>query len=203
METENSGYAVYKLFTALKLHFTSESYDFFKYNGKTTLTKEGFMLRRDRYHFYRLSRKYSMQDMGNYFVSMFMYGDKCWASEMNDNESEKIYRNWCKVNQSMVYEFSKDVSYLFDNHSTVDLFTVRGGAYPKILTEVMEENINIETFIILNDILDFFPRFNDRIQDDVIWPQFRLKCEKYAPFLDYDKSKFKEILKEHYAKTKD
>jgi hypothetical protein len=38
--------------------------------------------------------------------------------------------------------------------------------------------------------------WDKKIDDDIIWPDFKLKCEKYTPFLHYDKNKFKEILKE-------
>ena len=62
--------------------------------------------------------------------------------------------------------------------------------------EVMEKNITIESFVILNNILNFFPSFDKKIEDDIIWPNFRTKCQKYEPFLEYNKSKLKLILKE-------
>jgi len=50
--------------------------------------------------------------------------------------------------------------------------------------------------VILNDIMNFFPMWNRKISDDIIWPNWRLKCEKYTPFINYDKVKFKNILRE-------
>ena len=39
---EGTGFAAFALYNALKLHFTSKSYDYFKYNGKTNVTKTTF-----------------------------------------------------------------------------------------------------------------------------------------------------------------
>lgn len=58
------------------------------------------------------------------------------------------------------------------------------------------KQISLETLVILNDIMNFFPMWNKKIDDDILWPDFKMKCEKYTPFLNYDKVKFKEILKE-------
>jgi hypothetical protein len=67
----------------------------------------------------------------------------------------------------------------------------------------MEERISIETLVILNDIMNFFPMWSKKIDDDIIWPSYRRRCIKYAPFIDYDKKKLKGILvekmKEHFS----
>ena len=60
--TENTGFAAYALWNALKLHFTSDSYDYFKYNGKTSISVTSFENRKDKYHFYKLSRKFTNKD---------------------------------------------------------------------------------------------------------------------------------------------
>ena len=57
-----TGYETYTLYNALKLHFTKESFDFFKYHGKTNVTSEQFENRKDKYHFYKLSRKITDRD---------------------------------------------------------------------------------------------------------------------------------------------
>ena len=64
--TENTGFAAFAMWNALKLHFTSDSYDYFKYNGKTNVSKQSFTTRKDKYQFYKLSRKYSLEDFINF-----------------------------------------------------------------------------------------------------------------------------------------
>jgi hypothetical protein len=38
--------------------------------------------------------------------------------------------------------------------------------------------------------------WSKKIEDDIIWPNWEMKILKYKPFLNYDKVKFKAILKE-------
>jgi hypothetical protein len=73
---------------------------------------------------------------------------------------------------------------------------VRSGEYPDLLVGAMQNSISIETLVILNDMMNFFSMWDKKISDDIIWPSWKLKCEKYAPFITYDKVKFKNILKE-------
>ncbi len=47
-----SGYEAFGLYQALKLHFTTDSYDYFKYGGKTNISVTEFENRKDNYHFY-------------------------------------------------------------------------------------------------------------------------------------------------------
>jgi len=61
---------------------------------------------------------------------------------------------------------------------------------------VQLKQVSLETLVILNDLLKFFPMWDKKIDDDIIWPDFKMKCEKYSPFLNYDKDKFKIILKD-------
>jgi hypothetical protein len=196
--TENSGFAAFSLYNALKTHFTSKSYDFFKYNGKTNVSQETFMKRKDKYSFYKLSRKYSLEELRNFYLSNFVYGESTWVGEMTGPDGESIYKKWQKTNQSLTYVFENDIIGLLDE-SPNEMLIVRNGQHPKLLREVMAGTIPVETLCILNDIMNFFPMWDKKISDDIIWPNWRLKCEKYTPFIQYDKVKFKNILKEVIA----
>ena len=194
--TENTGFDAFALYNALKTHFTSSSYDFFKYNGKTNVSKDSFMKNKAKYQFYKLSRKYSLEQLRNFFLANFIYGDSTWVGEMLGPEGDKAYSKWQKTNQSLTYVFENDIIRLVGNDAPEQMLVVNDGQHPKLLREVMSGSIAIETMVILNDIMNFFPMWNRKISDDIIWPNWRLKCEKYAPFVTYDKVKFKNILKE-------
>ena len=194
--TENTGFEAFALYNALKTHFTSSSYDFFKYNGKTNVSKDSFMKNKAKYQFYKLSRKYSLEQLRNFFLANFIYGDSTWVGEMLGPEGDKAYSKWQKINQSLTYVFENDIIRLVGNDAPEQMLVVNDGQHPKLLREVMSGTIAIETMVILNDIMHFFPMWNRKISDDIIWPNWRLKCEKYAPFVTYDKVKFKNILKE-------
>ena len=83
-----------------------------------------------------------------------------------------------------------------DTQSPNEMLVVTDGQYPILLKEVMHSNIAVETLVILNDIMNFFPMWDKKIADTIVWPSMRRKFVKYTPFIDYDKSKFTAILKE-------
>jgi hypothetical protein len=73
---------------------------------------------------------------------------------------------------------------------------VEDGQYPILLQAVMTQDVSIETVAIMNDMMNFFPMWEKKINDDIIWPSWKMKIEKYTPFINYDKTKFTNILKE-------
>jgi len=194
--TENTGFEAFRLYNALKTHFTSKSYDFFKYNGKTNVSQDTFLKRKDKYSFYKLSRKFSLEEMQKFYLANFVYGDASWVGEMTGPEGEAAYKKWQKINQSLTYVFENDILGLVGNDAPEQMLIVKDGQHPTLLREVMSGTISVETLCILNDIMNFFPMWDRKISDDIIWPNWRLKSEKYAPFIQYDKVKFKNILKE-------
>lgn len=193
---ENTGFEAYKLYTSLKLHFTSDSYDAIKYAYKTNVSKDTFMKRKDKYQFYKLSRKYSLVELKDFFVANFIYGTSTWVGEMTGPDGEDVYKKWQKTTQSLTYIFNDDILSLIGDESPDKMLKVSDGQYPVLMNQVMSGSIKVETLVILNDIMNFFPMWNKKISDDIIWPNFRLKCEKYTPFVIYDKVKFKNILRE-------
>jgi len=190
---ENTGFAAFAMFHALKLHFTG-SYDYVKYNGKTNVSKQSFSIRKDKFTFYRLSRKYSLDELRNYYISNFIVQDVNWVGDITGPDNEENYKKWQKRIQSLTYQFESDIIYVLDNHN--DIFKVESGNYPKLLVETMHGKVAIESLVILNDLLNFFPMWEKKISDDIVWPELKTKCEKYKPFLFYDKNKMKNILQE-------
>ena len=194
---EGGGFSAFALYNAIKLHFTSDSYDFFKYGGKTNVSKSNFAVRKDKYSFYKLSRKYSLQDLRDFYVANFLVKNVSWIGEIANEEGESNYKDWQKRNQSLTYRFEQDImSLLNTTQSPNEMLIVVDGQYPLLLKEMTRGNIIIETVCILNDIMNFLPMWNKKISDDVIWPTYKRKIEKYTPFIVYDKNKFKSILKE-------
>ena len=194
---EGSGFSAYALYNAIKLHFTSDSYDYFKYGGKTNVSKDNFANRKDRYTFYKLSRKYNLQDLRDFYISNFLVKSVNWVGDISNAEGEENYKKWQKRIHALTYTFENDIVRLLDEvNSPEELLVVKSGEYPKLLTEAMSNNIGLETLVIMNDIMNFFPMWKKKIDDDIIWPEWRRKIIKYKPFIHYDKQKFKQILKD-------
>ena len=64
------GFDVFKVYLAVKLHFTS-NYNYFDYDGKVNCKLETFTKRNDRYFFHKLSKKYGKDEILDFFVSNF------------------------------------------------------------------------------------------------------------------------------------
>ena len=50
------GYNAYKTYVALKNHFKSDSYDYFKYKGKARVKEETFLKRKDKFFFEKIRK---------------------------------------------------------------------------------------------------------------------------------------------------
>ena len=201
--TENTGFAAFALYNALKLHFTSESYDYFKYNGKTNVSPQSFMTRKDKYQFYKLSRKYNPEGLKNFYIANFISGNGNWVGDMLTPDGDQIYTKWQKTQQSLTYTFENDTIYLFDKYKPGEMFMLNGN-YPNLLKELMEGKIQIETVVYMSIILGFLPVWKKQITEDIIWPSWELKLRKYQPLLfdQYKIQKFEDILRERIADAK-
>jgi hypothetical protein len=199
--TENSGFAAYALWNALKLHFTSESYDYFKYNGKTNVSKQTFTTNKSKYHFYKLSRKYNLEELKDFYVANFIQGKGDWVGDLLQDGDEN-YTKWQKTQQSLTYTFENDIMYMFDSVDGAefwridDYFKPIDGGWPMLITKMMHDKIKLETVCILIDIFDCMPKWEKQITEDIIWPTHRRIIKKYTPFISYDKEKYKQMLKE-------
>jgi hypothetical protein len=191
-----TGYEAFGLYQALKLHFTQESYDFFKYNGKSNVNVTSFENRKDKYHFYKLSRKYSNKDdLTDFIVANLMVTERLWVGDLLSEDAEVRYRARKKTLQSLSYVFENDCRTLFENVKDPNELIYTDGNYPVLLTKTLRNEVSIETLCILNKILNFFPMWDKKLTDTIRWPDFRRKCEKYASFLPQDVVKYKMILK--------
>jgi hypothetical protein len=132
---EGGGFSAFALYNAIKLHFTSDSYDFFKYGGKTNVSKSNFAVRKDKYSFYKLSRKYSLQDLRDFYVANFLVKNVSWIGEIANEEGESNYKDWQKRNQSLTYRFKEDIMYILDetDGNPNDSLKVVDGQHPQLL----------------------------------------------------------------------
>jgi hypothetical protein len=189
------GFEAYEMYHGLKLHFTS-NYDYVKYNGKTNVNKNQFMLRKDKFQFYKLSRKYKRDELFGFYVANMLVNPKIWVGELLTEDADSEYKVWQKTQQSISYVFEQDLHNLFDSvNNPEELLKVVDGQYPLLYTLYTQGKSTKETLIILNEILNFMPMWVKKVDDDIIFPEFIKSCEKYKPFLNYDKVKLKNLIR--------
>lgn len=186
-------FEAYRTYLAIKQHFTQKGYDFFKYHGKVNVIQSNFETRRDKYQFYKLSKH---RDPVNYLVSNFVEGDVSWVGDLLNDKSEQTYTQWLKKQQSITYNFTNEITKMLPNFD--DNLIVKDGQHPSLLKQYRRGEISIETVLILNELVNFFPYWNKHIDDNVLWPALYMKIMKYKPFVNFDSGKCKKILKDHF-----
>ena len=197
-----NGFEIYKVYLAVKLHFTSknQSYDFHKHGGRTTARLETFTKRRDRYFFHKLSQSYDDTNAVDYFVSNFVTNTNLWVGDIIGNSGDENYREWSKRIEALHYYYEQDIDYLLERMSANDMsfddiFTVKNGQHPPILKMVLAKRISHETFVILEDLLSFSERLNKEISETVLWPKLYDRIVRYRPFLHYNITKYRITLR--------
>lgn len=193
------GLRAFKAYMALKLHFTSPSYDYHKYLGKCrSATDKAFTNRKDAHFFRRLERKYSQDELINFFVANFVAGDGvAWIGNLTSISAEKIFAEWKRNRESATYIFTEDLKFLKDFEPDAQrLFEVpAGGSHPQLLKFLLGKKIKIETVIACNRVLGFIDKWNDLIEDRIIWTDAARIISKYDPFLTFDTREIKVIMR--------
>ena len=196
---EMNGFEVYKIYLAIKLHFTSkkQSYDFHKHNGRTTARLETFTKRRDRYFFHKLSKSYNNSTIVDYFLSNFVSNTNLWVGDIIGKSGDDHYKQWTKKVEALHYYYEQDLDYMLERKIEFDdIFTSKDGQHPPILKMFLSKRINFETFIILDDILSFTKQLNKNITEKVLWPKLYDRMIRYKPFLKYNVTKYKKSLRD-------
>jgi len=150
-----SGYEAFGLYQALKLHFTTDSYDYFKYGGKTNISVTAFENRKDKYHFYKLSRKYTnKEDLINFIVANFIEDERSWVGPLLQEEADMNFRKRQKVIQSLSYTFENDCILIFEDCILNPYEVLKtDGDYPVLLTKTLRKEIQVESLCLLNHFL--------------------------------------------------
>ena len=193
-----NGFEVYKIYLAVKLHFTSKgrSYDFHRHLGKTTARLETFTKRRDRYFFHKLSKSYNNNTIVDYFVSNFVTNTNLWVGDIIGKTGDDNYKQWSKKIEALHYYYEQDIDYILEqNYKFDDLFKSVNGQHPPILKMFLSKKINFETVLILDEILSFTKQLNKNINEKVLWPKLYDRMIRYKSFLNYNLTKYKMTLK--------
>ena len=193
-----NGFEVYKIYLAVKLHFTSKgrSYDFHRHLGKTTARLETFTKRRDRHFFHKLSKSYNNNTIVDYFVSNFVTNTNLWVGDIIGKTGDDNYKQWSKKIEALHYYYEQDIDYILEqDYKFDDLFKSVNGQHPPILKMFLSKRINFETVLILDEILSFTKQLNKNINEKVLWPKWYDRMIRYKSFLNYNLTKYKMTLK--------
>jgi hypothetical protein len=190
------GFDAYKLYLSLKLHFTSEKYNYFNYSGASRASQSAFDKRNDKYFFIKLSRKYDEKELRDFYVANLIQDEGQWVGEIARN-GEKNYLEHQKRLQSLSYVFKTDALHMKEVCDDFDCLFNCSKGHPPILKLYLKHQICLETLVIMQKIFSYVKDFDVKMTDPV-WVSTKLKVVKYEPFLNLDVFKYKKTLREVY-----
>lgn len=189
-------FQVYCTYLAMRQHFTS-SYDYFKYGGKIKASKKSFETRKDRFFFFKLSKKKNWKEL---ILSNVIINPKMWVGKMMDTEAEKNYLEWKGRQEAFSHHFREDIKKM-----NVDFnanFLVKDGQNPTIIRQYICGEISLDTITALTCLINCQKIWEKTIVDTIVFPDIMYKIEKYKPWLDLDLPKLKEILLTNFKEHK-
>lgn len=186
-------YDVYRLYMAMKLHFTTESYDISKTKGMVKDCRNAFMKRTDILAFRKLGEKYKKREIIDLLVANFTRGDKYGG--VFDSETEEAYEQWKIRQQKLTYIFTQDVISIINEceKTQEDPFISSNGRHPIVVRMYLGGKISLETVIILDKLFDFRYINDNSLQLDFVWKDISLLIKKYRIFVRIDKEKYMAI----------
>ena len=182
-------YEVYIKYLALKSHFSDLNYDYFKYNGKVKAWRSTFDTRKDKYFFYKLSKK---KDPIEYLVANFIGSNDFYIGNIRADESDQIYMDYKKRKESLSYIFKSDLSKMKENFN--DNIVVPDNEHPYLLRLYMRGDISLETLTLINKCVNIFDYWDKELEGDIMWPDIKLLSTKYSPFLNVNINNYREII---------
>jgi hypothetical protein len=185
-----SDYEAYKLYCALKRHFLSDSYDFFKYNGKVRASYSAFDKRNDKYFFAKLAKH--KDPVGFLVANLYDNGDM-WIGELvKEQAAEKNYREWLRKKESLSYVFKSDIESIDNMTSEIK---IHSDQHPKLFQRYLGKQIKPESLIIIDKVNKqcLFRYWNSKLSDPV-WKIEHNKLSKLSPFIDIELDKYKGII---------
>ena len=198
------GFDVYKTYLAVKLHFASDTYDYYKYDGKVNAKLDTFTKRKDRYFFHKLSTRYAESDILDFFVANFLADSKRWIGNLLANDGRDVYLDYKKRKEAFAYHFKQDCRTIasdFGRRSILfnDGFIPPDGQHPRVLRLLIQRKISYQTAVVLDHFLGFTKNWDKEITEKVVWPEISLKVSRVKPFVNFNATECKLIMKEVFV----
>ena len=189
----DNSFNAYVKYLALKKHFTTDSYDYKKYNGKVRASFETFSARNDTFFFHKLAKR---EDYENLMIANMIIKPDIWIRDILEEEGEERYIEWKRKIDSLTYTFKSELASLHDDYQ--ENFISHDGQHPYIMTMYLQKKISLETFTILAHISKIFSYWDEKIVDKIVACDIIRLARKYKPFLVIDEKKFKNIVRERF-----
>lgn len=179
-------FTCYRIYRAIKLHFTNKKYDVFETNGHIKgLSPEYFESRKEAGWFKALAKKFkNPQEFVQFCVSQVVYG-----SIDDIFNLDKAYSNFLEWNKNK----ERSTSLIRGEIEENDIDSLVLGDPPKILRYTISKRIHLETAVAINK---YRPFISDKLfkKDYLIFADEAIKIKKLDRFVKYNEDVISQIL---------
>lgn len=177
----------YKIYTSLRLHFTTDNYDI--RSGIAPKKPKAGVKPSFKKKLETLMKQYNYdeEEFINYLVANFLNGND-WG--IFENTGPEIFIQWKRIQESLTYTYKQDMEYLATQSMLIEDTWVCRNGHPAILKAYCGKKCSLETLVILNKLYRFSNEVDDNLVMDPVWTSTSRLIHKYSPFIKIDKDKF-------------
>ncbi len=198
------GVQVYRMYLAMKQHFTKPNFDFFQYNGQVNAKEETYQQRNDFWFFETLARRHTKEEIQEILLASFIVSkdsSKVWIGDIKTSGKDR-WVVWKKLQESLSYTVEQDLSAVAEHleskgHTFNSLFESLE-SHPTLLRLFIRRTIHLETLVVMDICLGFTNNWDEQLTHP-LWESLSLKIKKYKPFLSINTSKYRELMKQRFA----
>ena len=116
---------------------------------------------------------------------------------LTGDQALENYNKWKKNQQSITRIFDQDLKKCLDIYDSFGIMfvTESRNSHPPIVKMIQSGKIEIQSAIILDHYLNWIDYVEREVDDEWIWPRIRNMLRKCQPFIKFNETKCKEILK--------
>lgn len=211
------GLLAFQMFSAMKLHFTQESFDVGNYGYcKRRFNASRLEKRQDKKFFYALASDLQKEDrLKLYLASTFVFNPDIWVGDLVGNDT-------CKANYQAMKKYKMSASKSLQDETKKLLYTTASGTtrirtFPEIVRskdgdlplfvkQVLSLDIRPETAIFYDRIFNAFDLVDkDLGADHIIWKGVRHRLQKFSSFVTVENAetmrKIRYVLRETLEST--
>jgi hypothetical protein len=183
----------YRLYVAIKVHFSNYEYDAKAAKGRgIRVTEASFAKRRDQKFFNRAARDYAKP---NAWVHACVAGHVAfdpWIGHLVGGDTP-IVQSYQARRERLTYQYEQDLSWLLQQRLPLDQVFRNPchGGQPLVLRAVVAKKITPESAVLMNRTLGWIENVNT--SDTMLWPEWKLMLTKYQTFVPFKAERIQAI----------
>jgi len=202
------GFDVYRMYLALKQHFSNPNFDYFQYDGRVNAKETTYQQRNDYYFFETLARSLKKEEVQEYMLASFIQAadpTKVWIGDIK-RDGKARYLAQQKQAHSLSYTFGQDCDTVVDHmeRNSYDFNALFGtehnqnSGHPPALKLYLQKKITLESLLIYDMVLGFMKQWDIDLRDP-LWESISFKIKKYKPFLSIPIQQYRKVLQSKFV----